>query len=159
MKITMRYRIVLFLIWGLFSVLGCTGDGSTGIQSDTDYNATMTQTGATPLLDSFEGVVSEDASKGVLVGIMTVSNLVESGIIALILSGTGAENFLVDISGVITVASGASLDYETVDTYMLLTRAIDSSGNNIVATTVIITVTDVIEEVASTSETSTTKSQ
>ena len=133
-------------IYTFLSLHGC-GSGADGIQTETDYNATQPIVPATlAILESFEGEVKENSGSGVFVGQMTVTNIAESGTIAILLSGNGSEDFSIDIDGIITVASGANLDFETMDSYSLVATAIDGTGNNISATTVIIAVTDVTNE-------------
>ena len=65
----------------------------------------------------------------------------ESQTITYSLSGTGSENFAVDSSGNITLAS--SLDYETTTSYSLTLTA--SDGTNFASETINISVADVVE--------------
>ncbi|RLA81274.1 MAG: hypothetical protein DRG78_09490 [Epsilonproteobacteria bacterium] len=138
-----RYILLVMGISFLLSLSGCGGDGQSGIQSDSDFDATVPLVPKSTILQPFEGVVSSQAESGEVVGTIIIINLAEVDIIAIMLSGNGFENFLVDAEGVVTVSSGALLDHEeTLDQYNLVATAIDSTGNNVSATTVVISVVD-----------------
>ncbi|WP_186767708.1 cadherin domain-containing protein [Blastopirellula retiformator] len=69
------------------------------------------------------------------------------------LSGTGAENFEIDANGVITVAAGADLDFETTSQYVLTVSVTDQNGAGLSAPTTA-TVTIDINDVNEAPETS-----
>ena len=63
--------------------------------------------------------VAEDAAAGDAVGLAVKAADSEGETLTYALSGTGHENFAIDGNGQITVASGATLDYEAVPSYTL----------------------------------------
>ena len=86
--------------------------------------------GNVPILLASSASVSESAAVGTTVGNVSISSIGDSAITAITLSGTGSENFDVATSGVISVKSGATLDYETTQTYNLTARATNSQGTS-----------------------------
>ncbi len=83
---------------------------------------------------------AENTAAGTTIATASASDP-ESQTITYSLSGTGSENFAVDSSGNITLAS--SLDYETTTSYSLTLTA--SDGTNSISNTINISVADVIE--------------
>ena len=83
---------------------------------------------------------AENTATGTTIATASASDP-ESQIITYSLSGTGSENFAVDSSGNITLAS--SLDYETTTSYSLTLTV--SDGTNSISNTINISVADVIE--------------
>ncbi|MDQ7084054.1 MAG: hypothetical protein Q9M36_03595 [Sulfurovum sp.] len=134
--------ILLMSILALLSLNACTGDGADGIQSDTEYNATKPLVPTPPLLQAFTGVVSKQASASEVIGSIVTNNIEASGAIAIILNGIGYQNFLVDLEGVITVASGALIAYENIPVYTLIATMIDANAQSISHGTVIISVVE-----------------
>ena len=92
------------------------------------------------------GTVAEDAADGAAVGTVTISDTGDAAITAITLSGTGAANFAVATDGAITVAAGASLDFETTATYNLTAVATNGAGESD-PVNVTITVSDVADVV------------
>ncbi|MFT5659862.1 MAG: hypothetical protein ACI9TV_000495 [Sulfurimonas sp.] len=83
-----------------------------------------------PTLDNSTGSVDENSATGTAVGNITISVVGDTAITAITLSGTGSDNFEVSTSGAITVKTGASLDYETTQSYSLTAVATNSAGNS-----------------------------
>ena len=76
--------------------------------------------------------VAENSTEGTGVGGSFTADDPEDDALVYELSGTGHENFTVDANGQITVASNASLDFETLPTYTLdlhVSDAKDADGN------------------------------
>ncbi len=73
--------------------------------------------------------VAEDAAAGDDVGLAVTAADSEGETLTYALSGTGHENFAIDGSGQITVASGATLDYETVSSYTLTAAVHDGKDD------------------------------
>ncbi|OQY02577.1 MAG: hypothetical protein B6I26_00005, partial [Desulfobacteraceae bacterium 4572_130] len=104
----------------------------------------------TPVLDApAEFTVAEDAAEGDVLGSLTISvNDSDTSGTTIALSGTGYENFeVINDSGTwnIKVKAGASLDYETTQTYSLTATAsngIAGTGNEVDVT---INVTNVMD--------------
>lgn len=84
----------------------------------------------TPTLANASGSVAENSAGGTSVGSVTITDSGDSAITSFTLSGDGSSKFIVDNSGAITVASGASLDYESVSSYTLNVIATNSVGNS-----------------------------
>ena len=97
-----------------------------------------------PTLAASTGTVAEDAGTGISVGTVTITDAGDTTITAITLSGTGYENFSVDTSGAITVATGATLDYETFQDYNLTAIATNSAGNSM-DVNIDISVTDIAD--------------
>ncbi|HIP12605.1 MAG TPA: DUF1566 domain-containing protein, partial [Arcobacter sp.] len=74
--------------------------------------------------------IAENASSGDSVGNITISDVGDSAISSITLSGTGSSNFTVATNGAITVSASASLDYETLTTYNLTAIATNAAGNS-----------------------------
>ncbi|MBC6400104.1 MAG: cadherin domain-containing protein, partial [Ekhidna sp.] len=95
----------------------------------------------------FTRTIAEDASVGYNVGSVIPATDPENDKLTYILTaGNEDGNFAIDEdSGQITVASGASLDYEgSTSSYTLTVTATDATGSNTAATTTVtVTVTDV----------------
>ena len=96
-----------------------------------------------PVLNSFNGTISEDAYPGESVGKITYQEGLDP-IVSMALSGTGSENFKVDERGNITLAENAKLDFESQEQYTLWAQAF-SRGDSSNIVDVNITVTDVNE--------------
>jgi hypothetical protein len=100
--------------------------------------------GNAPILANSTGSVSENAATGATVGNVTISSIGDSAISSITLSGVGSTNFSVSTSGAISVKAGATLDYETNQTYNLTAIATNSQGNS-TAVSVTISVLNVTE--------------
>jgi len=83
-----------------------------------------------PTLANATGSVSEDAVAGTNVGSITIIDSGDRAITAIALSSTGANNFSVSNTGVISVASGASLDFSITPSYALTVVATSASGTS-----------------------------
>ena len=94
--------------------------------------------------DSLTFTVNENAAAGVNVGSPVGATDTGDDTITYSLSGTGVDRFDIDDDGQITVASGATLDYETTTSYRLTVTATDTLGAFSTAT-VNINVTNVDE--------------
>ena len=87
--------------------------------------------------------VSEGAANGDLVGITATSSDVNGGTVTFSLSDDAGGRFAIDAStGVVTVANGSLLDYETATSHNITVQATDASGA-FTAQTFTIAVTDV----------------
>ena len=87
----------------------------------------------TPILENSSGTVLENALVGDSVGAVTIKSIGSSNITKMTLSGTGYEKFLIDNRGYVTVASGASFDYNTTSSYNLKVVAKNSTGDSNIA--------------------------
>ncbi len=97
-----------------------------------------------PILAVSTGTVEENSATGTAVGNVSITNVGDSAITVITLSGTGAENFDVATDGSITVKAGASIDFETTQLYNLSAVATNGAGDS-ASVTVDITVTDAQE--------------
>lgn len=97
-----------------------------------------------PLLEMTSLNVAEDIASGTTVGQLTISEVGDTPITAINLSGVGADTFVISNSGIITLAAGKSLDFETTPSYNLSAVAINDAGNS-EAKAVVIDVTNVAE--------------
>jgi len=89
---------------------------------------------STPTIANLEiNNLSEGVSDATTIGNISVLNSGESAITGFTLSGTGSQNFDIDANGVITVANGANLDFETTQEYNLFVTAVNSQGISNVA--------------------------
>ncbi len=82
-----------------------------------------------PTLQAFTGTVDENANAGTEVGALTL-NQGASVVERITLRGTGYSNFNVDANGSITVAEGATLDYEQKSSYALEAIAHNANGSS-----------------------------
>ena len=82
-----------------------------------------------PTLQAFTGTVNENANAGTEVGALTL-NQGASVVERITLRGTGYSNFNVDVNGSITVAEGATLDYEQKSSYALEAIAHNANGSS-----------------------------
>lgn len=106
-----------------------TNDAGTG----SDVNVTITVNDladVVPILADETGSVNENAAAGTVVDTITIVTPGDRPISAITLSGTGASDFTVSTSGVISVASGALLDYESQPSYNLSAVATNAAGNS-----------------------------
>ena len=97
-----------------------------------------------PVLAASSGSVSEDAADGTSVGTVTITDIGDTAISTITLSGTGSTNFIVSTAGAITVAAGATVDYETAQDYNLTAIATNTAGNS-ASVDVTISVTNVTD--------------
>ena len=114
----MKVRKSIYLVLAILSMLlygGCNG-------------SPHERQGTVATLEDFNGTVREDASAGDVAGNIEISNTDGSMIFAIILSGTGNDNFEVSTDGVIRVNEEASLDYEVTTVYQLTAVAINAKG-------------------------------
>lgn len=81
-----------------------------------------------PTLSGAVLAVDENATDGTTIGTITIVSAGDSPITAIDLNGTGSANFSVLANGLVTVAAGASLDYETLTAYSLSARAQNGAG-------------------------------
>jgi cadherin domain-containing protein len=99
-----------------------------------------------PILSAPVGTIPENSQAGHKVTQITVENAGNSVLSSIILSGTGAENFNVDMRGEITVAQNAHLDYENVNAYTLTALATSTKGDS-VSGEIVINILDVADVV------------
>ena len=90
-----------------------------------------------PTLASSSGMITENAVAGDSVGSLTITSTGGNPITATTLSGAGSSNFTVGTSGDITVAAGATLDYEVASIYNLTAVATNAVGTSSAAPVVI----------------------
>lgn len=108
--------IIIFLL----NFSGCGGGGG-----GTTKNIVIV---GAPVLSSFIGSVDENATTATFIGSISVLSIGDSNITSMQLNGTGSSNFTISADGNITVASGASLDYEITTSYSLSARAQNTQG-------------------------------
>ncbi len=137
-----RFVAMIIASAAVLILSGCGGDsgGGGGDESNTTSSTVV------PTLANSTGNVAENSGTGTSVGTVTVSDAGDSAITAITLSGTGSDNFSVSTTGAITVASGATLDYESTTSYALKAKATNSAGDS-AEVDVTITVTDVADVV------------
>ena len=99
----------------------------------------------TPTLVDTSLNVREDAADASTVGSITIDDVGDSAISSIVISGTGSTNFVSSTSGVVSVATGASLDYETTDEYNLTVVATNTAGASASAN-LYLSVNNVIDE-------------
>jgi len=133
--------------YNLTAIATSSSGNSSSVNLVISVIATSVSVSVVPTLANSTASVSEDASTGDVVGNMTISSSGNSVITSITLSGTGNENFEVSTSGVITVKAGASLDYETNQSYTLTAIATNSAGNSN-SVTVSISVSNIVEVLA-----------
>jgi len=83
-----------------------------------------------PTLGAVSGSVDEDAAAGTPVLTIPITSSGDSAITSITLSGVGAANFTVTTAGVVGVASGAALDYESTTSYALVASAANAAGSS-----------------------------
>ena len=127
------------------TVLATSSDSSTSTKVMTITVTNVADVTAT--LANSTGSVAENAAAGDAVGTVTISDNGDAAITAITLSGTGEGNFTVATDGNITVAAGATLDFETTASYSLTAVATNTAGDS-ASVTVDITVTDTADIVA-----------
>lgn len=100
----------------------------------------------TPTLVDTSLSVREDAADASVVGTITISDAGDSTISSVVISGTGNTNFVSSTSGVVSVAAGATLDYETTNEYNLTVVATNTAGAS-ASVNLYLNVNNVIDEV------------
>lgn len=95
--------------------------------------------------------VEENSSEGTSVGDLIITNAGDGPIETIVLTGTGNENFSVAEDGSITVANGASLNYEETESYNLFAKATNNLGDS-ATVSLIINVTDIADVLAELSD-------
>lgn len=83
-----------------------------------------------PTLADFSATIAENSPVNTQVGVITIVSPGDSPISAITLSGVGSDNFNVSTAGVITVASGAVLDYETLSNHQFVLNAVATNASN-----------------------------
>lgn len=99
-----------------------------------------------PILSAPVGAIPENSAAGLKVTQITVENAGNSVLASIVLSGSGAENFAVDMQGQITVSENAHLDYEGVNVYNLTAVATSTRGES-VSGDILINILDVADVV------------
>ncbi|PCI30946.1 MAG: hypothetical protein COB67_00385 [SAR324 cluster bacterium] len=84
-----------------------------------------------PELSAPTGEVPENAQSGYTVSQISIVNTGNRSLESLVLTGSGAENFSVNLKGLITVASTAQLDFETMQGYNLTATATSTKGDTV----------------------------
>jgi len=82
------------------------------------------------VLQAFDGDLDENATDGTVFGQITIADHGDTPISDILLLGSGSKNFIVDTNGSISVASGATLDYETIKVYDLNATAVNLAGDS-----------------------------
>ena len=104
---------------------------SVGNSSSKDIAITVLNIADTvPILADTTLSIEENIANGATVGNLTISDIGDSDISSITLSGTGYENFNISNNGAITVSSGANIDYETTASYTLSVIATNSAGDS-----------------------------
>lgn len=83
---------------------------------------------SSPTIDFFYESTNENSPEGTVIGALIIKS--ETPITNIALTGTGHENFIVDMNGTISVASGANLDYEQQNYYYLTVAATNAYGTS-----------------------------
>ncbi|RLB09864.1 MAG: hypothetical protein DRG27_03950, partial [Deltaproteobacteria bacterium] len=98
-----------------------------------------------PIVQTLDTHLKEDATVGQEVGVVTI--LSNDPLLSVELSGSGSENFEIDIDGVLRVSNSATLDYESRMNFVLQLQAINIQGKSRAGTIVIRidNVADVVE--------------
>lgn len=100
-----------------------------------------------PTLESSTVNVAENTISGIAIGALTILDIGDSSINSITLSGTGNEKFDVATNGVITLITGAILDYETSPSYALSAFATNTQGDS-QSVSVNINVTNIVDTAA-----------
>src|SRR5262249_33890263 len=114
-----------------YSITVAASDGiATTTQSFTIAVANVTPPTPVDCNGAVGGTVVEGAAAGTAVGITASSSDPNSGVIYSLVDDPGGRFAINATTGVVTVATGASLDYETAltHTYTITVRAADGSG-------------------------------
>ncbi|QSZ40615.1 hypothetical protein GJV85_00265 [Sulfurimonas aquatica] len=74
--------------------------------------------------------IDENAMAGTYVGDINITYMGDSNITSIALSGSGSENFQAAVDGRVSLKSGASLDYEKVNSYELIAVATNMKGKS-----------------------------
>ena len=101
-----------------------------------------------PILSAPVAAIPENSAVGQKVTQITVENAGNSVLASIVLNGSGAENFAVDMQGQITVAENAHLDYESINVYNLTAVATSTRGES-VSGDILINILDVADVVPS----------
>ena len=141
---------------------GCTLD----YESVTSYNLTAIATSASGNSNTVDVLISvtniaetvptlidtnfsilEDVNDTYIFGKISIFDVGDTVISDISLSGVGNSNFSVATDGSISVAVGASIDFETTQTYNLTAIATNGAGNSL-SVDVIVHINNVIDEIA-----------
>ena len=83
-----------------------------------------------PVIVALSTSISEDAADNTLIDNITITTQGDSNISSFTISGSGSTNFEINTSGHLSVATGASLDYETAQSYSLTIYATNTAGDS-----------------------------
>ncbi|WP_146056552.1 peroxidase family protein, partial [Methylobacterium sp. V23] len=127
-----------------------------GLFSDTNFTIGVTDVNEAPAAATDSNTVAanqvaENAATGTLVGLTAVATDPEGGSVTYTLFNDAGGRFAIDaVTGVVSVANGALLDFETATSHVVTVRASDAGGL-FSDTNFTIGVTDVVEAPATTS--------
>lgn len=106
-----------------------TATDAAGASVSSSFSFTITNVNDAPVASDASLTLAENSSSGAVVG--TVASVDEDNdSLSWSLSGTGSSNFAISSAGQISVASGASLDYETTNNFSITATANDGNGGS-----------------------------
>ncbi len=108
-----------------------TANVSDGSQSASNsVTVTILNLSEVPIIEGFTASLDENSLVNTVVGNINILNQGDSAISSIILSGTGNEFFNASVDGVVMVASGANIDFESKSSYSLTAIATNTTGNS-----------------------------
>ncbi len=110
-----------------YSLTVTASDGSLSATAPVTINLTNINEAPAFGAASYTFSVAENSASGASVGSVSATDPDANTTLTYSLSGTGSSNFAISSTGVITVASGAVLDFETTPSYSLTVTANDGS--------------------------------
>ncbi len=134
--VTVKTATLDYEVDSVYTISVIVSDGS--LMDTATVTIKVTNANDSPVVDDATLNIAENSAAGTVVGTVTGTDPDGDVLTYSITGGTGKTFFAINAStGVVTVASGASLDYETESSYTLNVRVVDPSG---MADTAIITV-------------------
>ncbi len=111
-----------------------------------DGEGLVDENSSVPTLLNSTGVITENETYGTVAGTIMILSNGGLPISSIALNGSGANNFLVGVNGLIVVSSTASIDYEATPTFNFTATATNSAGDS-TAVAVVIGVNNVLDNV------------
>ncbi|MEA2017562.1 MAG: cadherin domain-containing protein, partial [Campylobacterota bacterium] len=84
-----------------------------------------------PVIATLSTNVDEDAADGATIANVTITSVGDTAISSFTISGVGKDNFEILTDGTLKVKTGASLDFETSESYSLTMLATNDAGNSL----------------------------
>gem|GEM_PF-5641677 len=110
--------------------LGAVASNSAGDSTSVTLSITLLDVVEAPILSNTSLSLNENSVASTEVGTIGITDIGSSAITSIVLTGVGKENFVVSNAGLVSVASGAVLDFEQTPLFTLGAVASNSAGDS-----------------------------